>query len=150
MASPTTCAGSSRLPTTGKMRHPSALGGKASQRASVVSTPRRWDVPSFLELPFNAALSAITRLDLPVPYGPVHVNAACPDSAMCFAMVRKTAADDGGHRNPSKAVGSERSVSIRMDLRKRRATLTRSASVVTLRAPDIAFRILSSLSLGCP
>ena len=66
------------------------------------------------ELPFNAALSATTRLDLPVPYGPVHVNAACSDSTTCLAMVRKTAADDGGHTNPSRA-GRVREVGVDSD-----------------------------------
>ena len=68
MASPTTWAGRSRRPTTGRMRQPLVCGGKASQMVEAVSSPRT-DAADCLseELPLKSALSATTRLDLPLP-----------------------------------------------------------------------------------
>ena len=56
----------------------------------------------------------MARLDLPLPYGPVHVKAPCPLSDTWRAMLSRSAADDCGQTNPFNAPGSPRSVSMRM------------------------------------
>ena len=68
MASPITCAGRSRRPTTGRMRQPLVRGGNASQISSAVFWPSTDSAlrESFLS-PLSAALKATTKLDFPLP-----------------------------------------------------------------------------------
>ena len=100
--------------------------GSASQTADAVSLPRTCAADSLSdELLFRSALSATTRLDLPLPYGPVQVNAPWSLSATCRAIVLSISADDCGQMKPSKAPGSPRSRSMRTARWNRRATCTR-------------------------
>ena len=68
MASPTTWAGRSRRPMTGRTRQPLLRGGKASHTTDAVSSPRAEAADRLsAALPFRRAPSATARLDFPLP-----------------------------------------------------------------------------------
>ena len=138
IAWPTTLAGRSRRPTTGRTCQPLLRGGKASQTTDAVSSPRAISADCLSAvLPFRRAPRATARLDFPLPYGPVQVNAPCPPLG---DVARHGLQDLGRRRRADESVQGLWSAEIQVDadrsLKTSRATWMRSANAITPHPAD--------------